>query len=183
MLLGELLHGLTFLAQFVLSLLVIKLQLRVPVIQVSKLFVLKFRLFTKAEILDHDVAFDLRDVFLSLLDCVLTEVIQKLRIMSVNLLFLSLSIFLALLLNLSIKREEHLVTVFLVFDFSFPHHLLILELKKLLLRLKQSFHLSLLVVLLQVIALVHFDGLSFKPAHRDHKSSSDVNEQLDSLIP
>ena len=80
--------------------LVIKLQLSVPVVKIGQLLILELRLLAKTEVLNHDIPFDLRYVLLSLFDSILAEVIQHLSVRGINLLFLSLTIFGALLLHL-----------------------------------------------------------------------------------
>ena len=109
--------------------LVIELQLSVPVVKISQLLVLELGLLTEAEVLNHDIPFDLRYVLLGLLDSILTEVIQHLSVGGINLLFLSLSVFGALLLNLVVKTKQSNVTVFFILYLLLLDHLLILELK------------------------------------------------------
>ena len=126
--------------------LVIEFQLSVPVVKISQLLVLELGLLTKAEVLNHDIPFDLRYVLLCLLNSILTEVIQHLSVGGINLLFLSLSVFGALLLHLVVQTEQSNVTVFFILNLLLLDHLLILELKKLFLSFQQCVHLALLLV-------------------------------------
>ena len=161
--LGVLLHRQALGLQLVLGLVIVQLELRVPVVQIGQLFVLELGLLTKAEVLDHDIPLDLRDVFLSFLDGILPEVIKKLGVMRIDLLLLSLTILHPLLLHLIVETEEHLVTVFLVFNLLFLHHLGVFELSQLFFGLQERLHLSLSLLLLEIVALDHVRLLSVEP--------------------
>ena len=141
--------------QFTPGLVVVKLKLRVPVIHVGELFVLQLGLLAQSEVLDHDVTLDLRDILLSLFDGISAEVIKKLRIVSIDLLFLALAILSTLLLHLVIQTEQHFVTVFLVLNLLLLDQLGVLELEQLLLGLQQLLHLPLLVLQFALIALAN----------------------------
>ena len=123
-----LLHGQALMLQLALGLVIVQFKLRVPIIQIGQLFVLKLGLLAKAEVLDHDIPLDFRDVFLCFLDSILSEVIKQLSVMSIDLLLLTLTILCTLLLHLVVETQEHLVTVFFVFNFLLLHHLCVFKL-------------------------------------------------------
>ena len=123
-----LLHGQALMLQLALGLVIVQFKLRVPIIQIGQLFVLKLGLLAKAEVLDHDIPLDFRDVFLCFLDSILSEVIKQLSVMSIDLLLLTLTILRTLLLHLVVETQEHLVTVFFVFNFLLLHHLCVFKL-------------------------------------------------------
>ena len=145
--------------------LIVQLQLSVPVVKIGQLLVLELRFLAESEVLNHDIPLNLRYVLLGLLDGILAEVIQHLSVSGINLLFLSLSVFGALLLNLVIQTEQSDVTVFFILYLLLLHHLLILELEELFLGFKEGTHLSLLLVLLLLISLIHINLLSVKSSH------------------
>ena len=123
-----LLHGQALMLQLALGLVIVQFKLRVPIIQIGQLFVLKLGLLAKAEVLDHDIPLYFRDVFLCFLDSILSEVIKQLSVMSIDLLLLTLTILRTLLLHLVVETQEHLVTVFFVFNFLLLHHLCVFKL-------------------------------------------------------
>ena len=158
-----LLHGQALMLQLALGLVIVQFKLRVPIIQIGQLFVLKLGLLAKAEVLDHDIPLDFRDVFLCFLDSILSEVIKQLSVMSIDLLLLTLTILRTLLLHLVVETQEHLVTVFFVFNFLLLHHLCVFKLSKLLLSLQERLHLALTLLLLGIIALDHVCLLRVEP--------------------
>ena len=151
--------------QVVFRLIVIELKLSVPVVQIGQLFVLQLGFLAEPKVLDHDVSLDFRDVFLSLLNSILPEVIKQLGIVRVNLLLLAFAVLRTLLLHLIVQTEEHLVTVLLILDLSLLHHLGILELSQLLLGLEQCLHLVLSLLLLLVVTFDHVLLLRIEPIH------------------
>ena len=159
------LHRLAFLLEFSLCLIIVEFQLGVPVIEVGKLLILQLRLFTQAEVLNHDVALYLRDVLLSLFDSILSEVIQQLGVVSVDFLFLALPVFSSLFLDLIVERKEHLVTVFFVLNLLLPNHLCVFELKELIPLLEHVFHLVSRRVHLILSLLRHLNFLGVKSAY------------------
>jgi len=94
----------------------------------------------ETEVLNHDVAFDLGNVFFGLLHRILAEVIQELRVVRVDLLLLPFAVFKALALDLVVQRKQHFVTVFLVLDFLLADHLCVFELKQLVACLQEFLH-------------------------------------------
>ena len=69
-------HGQALMLQLVFGLVIIQFELCVPIVQVSQLFILKLGFLAKAEVLNHDIPFDFRDVFLCFLNSILSEVIK-----------------------------------------------------------------------------------------------------------
>ena len=90
MLLSVLFNSLTLGLQFLMSSLVIKLNLRVSILKVSKLFVLDLSFILEALVLSLNVTLDFRDVLFGLEKSILTELFEELSILSVNSLLLSL---------------------------------------------------------------------------------------------
>lgn len=123
-----LLHRQALMLQLALGLVIVQFKLRVPIIQIGQLFVLELGLLAKAEVLDHDIPLDFRNVFLCFLDSILSEVIKQLSVMSIDLLLLTLTILRTLLLHLVVETQEHLVTVFFVFNFLLLDHLCVFKL-------------------------------------------------------
>ena len=84
--------------------------------------------------------------------------------MSIDLLLLTLTILRALLLHLVVQTEEHLVTVFFVFNLLLLYHLGVLEFSQLLLRLQERLHLAFPLLLLRVVTLDHVCLLRVEPS-------------------
>ena len=82
----------------------------------------------QSQVLLHNVLLDLRDVFLSFFDCVLSEVIKQLSVVCIDLLLQTDTIFSSLLLDLVLETEEHLVAVCLVLDLLLFDELCVFEL-------------------------------------------------------
>ena len=92
--------------------------------------------------------------------------------MRIDLLLLALTVLSALLLDLVVKRKEHLVTVFLVLDLLLADHLRVLKLQELVTRFQQLLHLLGLIVKLCLVSLGHLDGLRFKSKQRSSLEAS-----------
>ena len=90
MLLSVLFNSLTLSLQLLMSSLVIKLNLGVSILKVSKLFVLDLSFILEALVLSLNVTLDFRDVLFGLEKSILTELFEELSILSVNSLLLSL---------------------------------------------------------------------------------------------
>jgi len=171
------LHGLAFLLKLSLCLIIVKFQLGVLVVEVGQLLILQLGLFTQAEVLNHDVALNLRDVLLSLFNRILSEVVQQLGVVGIDLLFLALPVLSSLFLHLVVQGEQHLVTVFFVLNLLLSNHLRVFELKELVPLLEHVFHFVGLRVDLILRLLRHFDFLGVESTSIEQQTIVELFEK------
>ena len=108
----------------------------------------------KALVLGLYIALDFRDVLLCLEESIFPEVFQELSILSIDPLLLPFQVLLALLDDLAMGRQEHLVPILFIFNLLLLEHPRVLEVQQHLLGLRQLLQAVVLVLLVCLVLLL-----------------------------